>query len=251
MFRPRLQTFDSGKVADRVGYFIFGDAEPASDADLRELIKAASAESFDLLWIESRGRLETTLLDYRGTVVEMEGDCAKALAQARLADVRYDVKALKSDSDWDQLEGLMSYAAPTRFSTDAHISEASFRQHKVSLLKSHVENRNGAIALARSTDEPDRLAGYQCTSLDERAVQLYDIAVDPRFRNGFAARNLVRWNLERFASLFPDMRRVATRIYDDNVASLRFFQHLGLSPTGRQFHYYHYWPERSSLKETR
>jgi ribosomal protein S18 acetylase RimI-like enzyme len=252
MLRPRLQTFDSGKLADRVGYAVLEDAEAGPDLPRRieELLEAAAAESFDLLWIESPAKLDTARLEYRGTVVELEGDRAKALAQARLADVRYDVTALKSDSDWDQVEGLMPYAAPTRFSTDAHISEASFRRHKVSLLKSHVENRNGAVALARSADEPGPI-GYQCTSVDEDAVQLYDIAVHPRFRHGFAALNLLRWNLERFAELFPGTRRLATRIYDDNVASLRFFQHLGLSPTGRQHHYYHYWPLQPSAGETR
>lgn len=246
MLRPRLQKFDSGKVAARVGYFIFGDAETVRTNRPRltdDLIDAASAESFDLLWIETPVRLETPLLDYRGTVVELEGDRAKALSQARLADVRYDVRGLQSASDWLQVEGLMAHAAPTRFSTDPHISEGSFRHHKVSLLRSHVENRNGAVALARSPDEPERLAGYQCTSVDERAVQLYDIAIDPRFRVGFAALNLVRWNLERFASLFPEIRRVSTRIYDDNTASLRFFEHFGMSPTGPQLHYYHYWRE--------
>ena len=132
----------------------------------------------------------------------------------------------------------MSHAAPTRFSTDAKISEASFRHHKMSLLRSQVENRNGTIALARSKDG---LAGYQCSFADERAVQLYDIAIDPRFRHGFAALNLLGWMLERF----PDRQRVSTRIYDDNAASLRLFRHLGMSPTGNQRHYYHYWPKES------
>lgn len=251
MLRPRLQTFDSGKLADRVGSVVLGEAETVADGDILQLIEGASAEGFDLLWVETPARLETTLLDYRGTVVELEGDLAKALSQARFADVRYDVSGLKSASDWHQVEGLMSHAAPTRFSTDAHISEASFRHHKVSLLKSHVENRNGAVALARSTDAPDQLIGYQCTSGDERSVQLYDIVVDPRFQQGFAALNLVLWSLERFTALFPGTLRLSTRIYDDNVASLRFFQRLGLSLTGRQHHYYHYWPLQPSGEETR
>jgi RimJ/RimL family protein N-acetyltransferase len=67
--------------------------------------------------------------------------------------------------------------------------------------------------------------------------------VDPEFRRGFAALNLIRYNLERFAVAHPDARRLTVRIYDDNTASLRLFANLGLEPTGRQFHYYHCWPK--------
>lgn len=230
MLRPRLQTFDSGKLAERVGYVVLDDAKTV---DVDELID----DSFDFIWIETPQKLHTTRFDYRGTVIELEGDRAEALSQTRLAGVRYDVSALKSDSEWQQVEELMAHAAPSRFSNDPHISEAAFRRHKMSLLRSHVENKNGAIALARSAGDP---VGYQCSSLNERAVQLYDIAIARQFRQGFAALNLIGWMLERF-----DIDRVSTRIYDDNAASLRLFQHLGLRPTGRQSHYYHYWPEES------
>jgi ribosomal protein S18 acetylase RimI-like enzyme len=244
MLRARLQTFDSGKVAARVGYVIAGRDDAIGDADILELIEAAEADSFELIWIQTCSRLETTLLDYRGTLVEVEGDRENVLSRARLASPRYEVRALESDWDWGKVERLMRFAAATRFSADPHISEAAVRHHKLSLLKSHVENKHGAVALAYSIEEPARFVGYQCTSLEEHSVQLYEIAVDTRFRRGFAAANLVRYNLDRFASAYPDAKRVVARIYDDNVASLRFFERLGLSPTGRLLHYYHCWPAR-------
>lgn len=246
MLAARLNTFDSGKLAARVGSLILEDEDGIRDAALVELIDAAVADGLDLVWIQTCAKLETDLLEYRGTLVEMEGDRDDALAQARLASVRYDVRAVNSDSDWHQLARLLPFAAPTRFSTDPHISVASARQHKISLMKSHVENRSGTAALAYSASQPDRPVAYHCASLDERAVQLYEIAVDPEFRRGFVALNLIRHSLEFFTSRFPEIRRVATRIYSDNEASLRFFQYLGLCATGRQLHYYHCWPQKEA-----
>jgi ribosomal protein S18 acetylase RimI-like enzyme len=246
MLAARLNTFDSGKVAARVGSLILENDDGLGDAALLELIDAAVADELDFVWIQTYAKLQTNLLEYRGMLVEMEGDREKALAQARLASLRYDVRALKSDSDWHQLARLLPFAAPTRFSTDPHISVASAREHKMSLMKSHVENRNGTVALAYSPSEPARPVAFHCASLDEGAVQLYEIAVDPEFRRGFVALNLIRHSLEFFASRFPEIRRVATRIYSDNETSIRFFQYLGLSATGRHLHYYHCWPRKES-----
>lgn len=240
MLQPRLQTFDSGRIADRVGFLIVGDDETVRDADVAAWM---AADSFDLIWIQSSSRLETRLLEYRGTLVEMEGDRETVLSRSRLAALRYDVRTLESDADWREVEQLMEFAAATRFSADPHVSSASVRRHKLSLLKNHVQNKHGAVALAYSLERPVQLVGFQCTSMEEGRLDLYEIAVDSRFRRGFAATNLVRYNLERFAVAYPEAERLVTRIYDDNVASLRFFERLGLSPTGRQRHYYHCWPK--------
>lgn len=244
MLQPRLHLFDSGKIAGRVGSIIIGADESVRDADVAGWIGAA-ADSFDLIWVQTQSRLEATLLDYRGTMVEMEGDRETVLSRSRLATLRYDVRALESDSDWREVERLLEFAAATRFSSDPHVSEATVRRHKLALMRSHVENRYGVVALSYTVERPAQLAGFQCTSLKKGSIDLYEIAVDPRFRQGFAATNLIRYNLERFALAHPEAERVVTRIYDNNVASLRFFERLGLSPTGRQLHYYHFWPTGS------
>ncbi len=241
MLRPRLHAFDSGMIAPRVGSITLGDDETICDAEVLALTKAAAAENFDLIWMQTSRRLDTNLLDYRGTLVEMEGSREYVLSRARMADQRFHVRTLESETDWGEVEQLMPFAAPTRFSTDAHVSVATFRQHKLAVLKSHVQNRYGEIALAYSTGERLRLVGYQCTSLEEDSMNLYEIAVDTEYRRGFAGLNLVRYNLDRFGLTHPDAERVVARIYEDNVPSQRFFEHLGLCPTGRLRHYYHFW----------
>jgi GNAT superfamily N-acetyltransferase len=241
MLRPLLQTFDSGLIAPRVGSITLGDHTTIGDAEVPALVDAAAAESFDLIWIQTSSRLETTLLDYRGTLVELEGLRGHVLARAGLAESRYRVRALESETDWAEVETLMPFAAATRFSTDPHVPEASFRKHKLAMLKSLVENRHGKIALAYSRGESAGLVGYQCTSVDSDRIHLYEIAVDTEFRRGFAGLNLVRYNLDRFILTHPDAERIIVRIYENNIASLRFFEHLGFRPTGQLRHYYHFW----------
>ncbi len=238
--RPLLQPFDSGKLAPRVGSHILPDGETFGDDDARLLIEQA-ADAFDLIWIEASRRLETTLLDDRGTIVELHGDRDTALSKVQLAALRYDVRELESEADWATLEELMRFAPSSRFASDPHIPQASFRRHKLSLLKVHVQNRGGLVSLAYPPNDPARAVGYHCTSLDaDRNVVFYDLAVDPEFRRGFVALNLIRYNLERFAAAHPDARRLTVRIYDDNTASLRLFANLGLEPTGRRAHGYHW-----------
>jgi ribosomal protein S18 acetylase RimI-like enzyme len=238
MLRPQLAVFDSGMIAPRVGSIILGESETLREEDVPSLTDAAAEEHFDLVWVQASSRLNTQLLDYRGTLVEMAGRREDVLSRARLADQRYGIRTLQSETDWLDVERLLAFAAATRFSTDAHVSQAQFRQHKLALLKSHVQNRYGEVALAYSSGQP---LGYQCTSLEDDSVNLYEIAVDTAFRRGFAGLNLVRYNLDRFALTHPDAERVVARIYEDNVPSLRFFEHLGLRATGRLLHYYHLW----------
>jgi RimJ/RimL family protein N-acetyltransferase len=243
MFRPLLHTFDSGKVADRVASLILGEDETVSDAEIAELLEAASAESFDLFWIQTRTPLDSPLLEHRGTLVELEGSRDAILSRCRLAPPRHGIRALASDADWDLVEQLLRFSAPTRFSTDRNITEATVRRHKLSLLKGHVENRHGVVALSYPIENPAQSVGYHSTSLEDDHVLLYEIAVDPAFRRGAAAINLVRYNLERLAESYPGAERVVTRIYEDNIASLQLFARLDMTPTGRLFHYYHCWPK--------
>jgi ribosomal protein S18 acetylase RimI-like enzyme len=240
--RARLQAFDSGKIAPRVGSVVLSEGVTISDDAILDLIESAASEEFDLVWIETRSKLETTLLDYRGTIVEFAGDRQEALARARLTTLRYDVRALQCDSDWADVEELMRFAAPTRFNTDPHIAEASFRQHKLSLMKGHVATKHGMVALAYSPGDRKRAVGYHCASLDEQTTTMYEIAVDRDFRGGFAALSLIGYSLEHFVALHPGARRLAARIYEDNPASQRFFRKLGLAPTEQTLHYYHCWP---------
>src|SRR5436190_11461407 len=128
---PRLQSFDSGIIAPRVGHLFLSEGEIVDDHAAGELVERAAASGFDLVWIESRSRLNITRWDYRGTIVEVEGDRDRALSKIQLAAARCDVRPLQSD--WKVVEELLRFAAASRFRSDPHIAEASFRRHKMAL----------------------------------------------------------------------------------------------------------------------
>jgi len=175
--------------------------------------------------------------------VELEAERDTALSSIRLAGAGYEVRALQSDADWILVEESMRFAAASRFTTDPHIAEASFRRHKMALLRSHVQNRQGLLSIAHPRDsEPARPIGYTCMSIHERTATVYDLAVDPEHRRASVGLRLLQHGLQRLASAHPNIHRITTRIYDDNVPCLRLFASLGFVPTGRLFHYYHCWP---------
>jgi len=241
--QPRFQPFDSGRLAPRVGNLTLSDGERITDDAAALLIEKAAADDYDFVWIESLTPLETTRFEHRGTIIELQGDRDTARASINLAELRCDVRPLEIASDWATLEELMRFAAASRFTTDPRIADASFRQHKLALLRAHIENRQGVVAIAYSRDEPARPVGYTCTSINEETAYVYDLAVDPDFRRAAVALTLLRDNLERFASTHPGIRRYMTRIYEDNIPCLRLFRNLGYTDTGRLFHYYHCWPK--------
>jgi ribosomal protein S18 acetylase RimI-like enzyme len=239
--QPRFQPFDSGKLAPRVGNIILTDAETVTDDIAAELIDHAAADDFDLVWIESPARLETSRLDYRGTIIEVQGDRDTVRASLPPGDISCEVRPLETDSDWRTLEELMRFAAASRFTTDPGIPTAAFRTHKLALLRAHVENRQGVVSIAWSAE--GSAVGYTCTSIQDQTAYVYDLAVDPGFRRGSVGRTLLRHNLERFTRTHPEIRRYVTRIYEDNIPCLRLFWNLGYVNTGRLFHYYHCWPK--------
>lgn len=241
-----FQPFDSGKIAPRVGSVILGESALVDPESIGEMLESAAADALDLVWIESRSKIESLALDYRGTIVELVGDRDEALSKIQVPDRGYDIRVVECESDWARLVELLPFTAKTRFSTDPNISEISFREHKLSLLKSHVENRKGMVTITYSPDDPLRPIGYCCTSVDQPTMIIYDIAVDPSFRRGFVGFSLVRFHLERFASIHPAARRLCTRIYEENTACLQLFYNVGMMPTGRLFHYYHCWPMHSA-----
>ena len=241
---PRPQPFDSGILAPSVGFLTLSNGESVDDAAARAMSERAADAGFDLVWIESSRPLETALLDDRGTVVELEGERDEALSRLPPESGAHEVRTVESAADWAVLEELLRFAPSSRFSTDPRVSTQAFRRHKLALLRGHVQNRHGLVSMAYSAADPARAVGCHCTSIDaEGRVVFYDLAVDPEFRRGFVALALIRYNLQRFAREHPDARRVTVRIYDDNEPSLRLFDTLGLTRTGRVAHYYHCWPK--------
>lgn len=244
ILEPRIQPFDSGLIAPRVGHLFLSESATVDDNAAGDLVARAAASGFDLVWIESQSRLETTRWDYRGTIVELNGERDAALSSIRLATGSCDIRSLESDADWALVEESLRFAATSRFTTDPHIAEASFRRHKMSLLKSHVENRQGMISIAHPERALDHPIGYTCFSIHEGTASVYDLAVDPEHRRASVALRLLQHALQRLTSAHPDIRKMTTRIYDDNAPCLRLFENLGFVRTGRLFHYYHCWPGR-------
>lgn len=243
--RAHLQPFDSGKLAPRVGNVVLSEGETIDDDAVAGMIESAAADDFDFVWIESRTKLDTTLLDYRGTIVELQGDRDEALSKINIPGTQCACRPLEIDSDGVIFEQLLRFAAESRFTTDPRISDAAFRQHKLALLQGHIANRQGVITFAYWPDDPARPIGYTCTSINEQAAHVYDLSVDPDFQRANVARTLLVSSLTRFASLHPEIRRFMARIYDDNIPCLRLMRSIGFADTGRLFHYYHCWPKVS------
>jgi dolichol-phosphate mannosyltransferase len=232
-FRITDSRFDSGVLADRVGVVEGDDADASSPPD--ELLASARQAGYQLLLHQSPVPRNWPEALYLGATEEYEGTI-QSIRTVPGGAVHFSIAPAGS---WKQIEPLLAFAAPTRFTGDPRLSPETVRRHK----RLNLETRAGdppaytVIATSRSGVP----LGFQCSYVCGDRFVLYELMIRPQALAGVLATELLLYNLATLRRQQPTVTKVVTTVYRENHLAVDFFTRLGLTSSGRVLHHYHLW----------
>ena len=125
-----------------------------------------------------------------------------------------------------------------RYSKDSHLTKETVLYHKQLILKHLAANFPKHSLGLFSKDE--ELAGFHFSRFNSDLFYLQELLVKPKYRIGFASLQLVRDNVKTILET-TQVKSLATRFYDDNLASANFFAKLGFTKLRKKEYCYHMW----------
>lgn len=228
--------FDNGLIAPRVGTWRPGTEEP-SRRDIKELREQAEREGYSLIYVSSAQPIEALEEHLQGRLIEFQGDRDSALAVLNKFPSKYAVRTA-TEADWPVIFDLYQHAFLTRFSRDPMIGAARARRHKLKCMRTYQNAHPDFFLIAQ--DSRGQIVGVQGCMPRETQFDLYESVILPEYRTGFAVAALLRENLLRCRDRHPDLTRLVTRIYSDNIVSNNYYKQLGMIQSGGDY-FYHLW----------
>lgn len=237
-FRLDPNDFDSGLLADKVGFLRLAE-QGTGDGGLAARVQAAAKQQgYDLVMFRSHEPRPLDGFVHVGTTDEYSGALTSVLVQLNRSQ-HFDI-ARVSDRHWPQVEHLLEHAAPTRFGRDPNLTPAIVRRHKLANVKARYNASPECTLIALSAARG--ALGFQCSYVAGRVVTLYELVTAPVALRGVVAAELLASNLLALRARHPDVDRIVTTVYEDNAASIAFFSDLGLRRAGVRHYHYHLWP---------
>ncbi|MCW8932686.1 MAG: hypothetical protein OQL19_20925 [Gammaproteobacteria bacterium] len=151
---------------------------------------------------------------------------------------RFNVKLLTLNDLIDS-ESIVKQCIENRFSRDSYLGIDKCVAHKMELMRLVLE-QNPSLGI-KITNDSGKLLGLHLARLNDSIYDYYEIMVDKDIRGGFAALDMIFEGMNRVQNESTLFETVQTRIYSDNVSSLRFFQGLGLESNKSDQYFYHLW----------
>lgn len=235
MFQIVESPLDSGVLAERVGVLEADNADPSGPP--RDLLAAARQSGYRLLLHQSTARRDWPDFWYLGATEEYEGTTQGIRTVPGWA-AHFAIAPLAAGA-WNQLEPLLAFATPTRFSRDPQLSLETVRRHKRLNLEARAGTPPVYTVVARS--QSGMPLGFQCSYVRQDRFVLYELMIRPQALAGVLATELLLYNLASLRRRQPAVTKVVTTVYRENHAAADFFTRLGLAATGRVLHHYHLW----------
>jgi ribosomal-protein-alanine N-acetyltransferase len=92
------------------------------------------------------------------------------------------------------------------------------------------------------------IAGYMCTSVEQKTGEIESIAVDPAFRRQGVASALMDYTLREMRA--STVTSVELQVRTSNTGGIRFWQNLGFSPSGILPNFYDDGGEALQMKKS-
>ena len=92
------------------------------------------------------------------------------------------------------------------------------------------------------------IAGYMCTSIEQKTGEIESIAVDPAFRRQGVASALMDYTLREMRA--STVTTVELQVRTSNTGGIRFWQNLGFSPSGILPNFYDDGAEALQMKKS-
>lgn len=227
--------FDNGMIASKVGTWR-PHCEPTRK-DIKALREAAEAEGYSVLYISAAEPIEALEEHLQGRLIEFEGDRDTALAVLNRFGQKYSVRTVEP-SDWPVIFDLYQHAFLTRFSRDPLVGLPRARRHKLKCMRTYQKNHPDFFLIAE--DAQKQVVGVQGCMPRSTQFDLYESVILPQSRTGFAVAAMLRENLIRCRDRHPEVTKLVTRIYSDNIVSSNYYKQLGMSQSGGDY-FYHLW----------
>lgn len=240
LFEIKLQPFDSGRLAPRVGSVVLGPNIVLCESNLAELMGQALCENYNLIFIAANDSQPAAQRHFVGRLVEYEGRFEELLDNTSAANTSYRFRGWETQADWRGVEELISHSAGTRFFLDPNIDRESAVAHKLAMLKQILATRAANLTFAFSST--GEFTAYICTYLEDDVMFLYEVAVAPEHRRQSLTVAHTNFNLATLAARFGTPQLVRTRVYATNLPSILLCKGLGLRSSGQATNYYHLWP---------
>ena len=225
--------FDSEHFGLNVGSLdVAAEESPTRD----ELAAQMVACGWQMVTIKSSSVLSELKDSSVGALITLEGALQTFRQYLESIQSRHVVEPL-TNQDWNAVRRLQENAGRTRFSKDKHFSSEQICDHKMKMLR-HYQQQNPRLSVA--VRYHDGLAGFQVSRMRADSLDFYEVVVDPSSSDGFVAVDLFRDVVARATRLAPNCSNISTRIYADNIRSLKFFERLGMQRVDTTY-YYHLW----------
>ena len=92
------------------------------------------------------------------------------------------------------------------------------------------------------------IAGYMCTSVEQKTGEIESIAVDPAFRRQGVASALMDYTLREMRA--STVTTVELQVRTSNTGGIRFWQNVGFSPSGILPNFYDDGAEALQMKKS-
>jgi hypothetical protein len=223
-------SFDNNIIASKVGQITL---QNANDFNLQTALDT----QHDVVYIKSAEPITSLKKYFTGELQQYSCSFDNYYEHLKQFEskFKYSIDSLQS-SQLSELESLLNYMSPTRFSSDSRISSTSNRKHKLKLLQYYF-NATPNLSLIYNKENIQALhsAFYKDSNL-----HLYEIIICPELRTGFLALQLLYESANRAKNHNKNIDTVKTSIYSDNKSSIALFKNLGLKYINSTY-YYHVW----------
>lgn len=234
---PQLNecAFDNHLIAQRVAtYKSAGDLKSSEVSALRQV---AGKSGYSVIYITAPRPVGVLEDSARGELIEFDGDRDAVLAVLNRFPRKFEIRTV-TDNDWGDIFQLYRHAFPTRFSSDSQIGAERARRHKLKCLRVYQKQHPHYFLVTLDADK--RIIGFQGCMARADQFDLYESVILPQYRTGFAVTEMLRENLTRCRDRHPQLTRLVTRIYSDNIVSSNYYEKLGMIRTGSDY-FYHLW----------
>jgi hypothetical protein len=174
-----------------------------------------------------------------GRVITLEGDIdsvEKNLCQFR----NVGQSKVVSISCINEIQHLLHYSAPTRFSSDIYIGKNKSEKLKIKILNYYISNF-GKYFLGYKNKSNEIVGFHNAFITNNNTLNLYEINIMPSYRSGFAPIALISKNINTAKTFMPNIKKISTKIYETNSNSLEFFKKIGLNNQSFVESHYHLW----------